>query len=56
MYLYFLNNKSEALDTFKTYKVEVEKQKEKQIKIIRSTRGGSTTVGTQNKDKWRVHL
>jgi transposase InsO family protein len=40
MYLYFLNDKAEALNAFKTYKVEVEKQKEKKIKIVRSDRGG----------------
>jgi len=40
MYLYFLNDKAEALNAFKTYKVEVEKQKENKIKIVRSDRGG----------------
>jgi hypothetical protein len=40
MYLYFLNDKAEALNAFKTYKVEVEKQKDKKIKIVRSNRGG----------------
>jgi formylmethanofuran dehydrogenase subunit E len=40
MYLYFLNNKVEALNAFKTYKVEVEKQKEKKIKIVRFDKGG----------------
>jgi len=40
MYLYFLTNKAEVLNAFKTYKVEVEKQKEKKIKIVRSDRGG----------------
>jgi hypothetical protein len=35
MYLYFLNDKGETLNAFKTYKVEVEKQKEKKIKIVR---------------------
>jgi hypothetical protein len=39
MYLYFLTNKAEALNTFKTYKVEVEKQKGKKIKIVTSDRG-----------------
>jgi hypothetical protein len=29
MYLYLLNNKAKALNAFQTYKVEVEKQKEK---------------------------
>ena len=40
MFLYLLNDKAEALDAFKTYKVEVEKQKDRKIKIIRSDRGG----------------
>ena len=40
MYLYFLNAKSEALDAFKIFKAEVEKQCGKQIKIVRSDRGG----------------
>ncbi|XP_070026462.1 uncharacterized protein LOC142182230 [Nicotiana tabacum] len=40
MYLYFLFNKSEALDAFKDYKTEVEKQAGAQIKIVRFDRGG----------------
>ncbi|RVW18326.1 Retrovirus-related Pol polyprotein from transposon TNT 1-94 [Vitis vinifera] len=40
MYLYILNNKNEALDAFKVFKAEVEKQYGKQIKIVRSDRGG----------------
>lgn len=40
MYLYMLLNKSEALEAFKVYMVEVEKQCGKQIKIVRSDRGG----------------
>jgi len=40
MYLYILHNKSEALEAFKVFKVEVEKQCEKQIKIVRTDRGG----------------
>ena len=40
MYLYMLHNKDEALDAFKVFKVEVEKQCGKQIKIVRSYRGG----------------
>jgi hypothetical protein len=31
---------AKTLNAFKTYKVEVEKQKEKKIKIVRSDRGG----------------
>ena len=40
MYLYLLYKKFEALDAFKVFKAEVEKQKEKKIKIIRSDKGG----------------
>ena len=40
MYLYLLYEKYEALDAFKTYKPEVEKQKDRKIKIVRSDRGG----------------
>ena len=40
MYLYLLFEKAEALDAFKIYKVEVERQTEMKIKIVRSNRGG----------------
>ena len=40
MYLYLLYDKGEALDAFKVYKAEVEKQLGKPIKIMRSDRGG----------------
>ncbi|RVW32685.1 Retrovirus-related Pol polyprotein from transposon TNT 1-94 [Vitis vinifera] len=40
MYLYILHNKNEALKAFKVFKAEVEKQCGKQIKIVRSDRGG----------------
>jgi hypothetical protein len=40
MYLYLLLSKLEALDAFKTYKREVERQLETKIKIVRSDRGG----------------
>ena len=40
MYLYLLNDKSEALDAFKVYKAEVEKQSGLSIKIVKSDRGG----------------
>ena len=40
MYLYMLHKKSEVLDAFKIFKAEVEKQCGKQIKIVRSDRGG----------------
>ena len=40
MHFYFLFDKAEALEAFKTYKVEVEKQKENTIKIEMLDRGG----------------
>jgi len=40
MNVYLLHNKNEALDAFKVFKVEVENQCGKQIKIVRSNRGG----------------
>ena len=40
MYLYILHSKGEALDALKVFKVKVEKQCGKQIKIMRSDRGG----------------
>lgn len=40
MYLYIFYDKGEALDAFKVYKVGVEKQLGKQIKIVRSNKGG----------------
>jgi hypothetical protein len=39
-YVYLLNTKSEALHYFKIYKAEVENQLERNIKRIRSDRGG----------------
>ena len=40
LYVYLLHSKDEAFEAFKIYKAEVEKQKEKRIKILRSDRGG----------------
>ncbi|KAK8574644.1 hypothetical protein V6N12_062334 [Hibiscus sabdariffa] len=40
MYLYMLHHKSEALDGFKVFKAELEKQCSKQIKIVRTDRAG----------------
>ena len=37
MYLYLLLDKNKILDAFKTYKIELEKQKEKKIKVVRSS-------------------
>jgi hypothetical protein len=60
MYLYRLFDKAEAFDAFKTYKSEVEKQKEKTIKIVRSDKGEikvmSIKVGTQKHYKCQVYL
>ena len=40
MYLYMLHSKGEALEASKVFKVEVEKQCGKQIKVVRLDRGG----------------
>ncbi|KAK2368910.1 hypothetical protein QL285_082072 [Trifolium repens] len=40
MDIYLLHNKNEALDAFKAFKAKVENQCGKQIKIVRSDRGG----------------
>ena len=40
MYIYLLHNKNETLGAFKVFKAEVEKQCGKQIKIVRTDRGG----------------
>ena len=45
-YIYPIKERSEALDKFKIFKEEVENQHDLKIKIVRSGRGGSTTVGT----------
>ena len=39
-YLYLLHHKSEAFEKFKQFRAEVEKQLAKDIKAIRSNRGG----------------
>ncbi|KAM1663096.1 hypothetical protein ACFXTN_038807 [Malus domestica] len=51
-YLFFISEKSQVLKCFKIFKLEVEKQLNKQIKIVRSDRGGEyfgryTEVGQQ---------
>ena len=43
-YIYLIKERSEALDKFKIFKAEVEIQHNLKIKIVRSDRGGSTTV------------
>ena len=40
MYFYMLHSKDEVLETFKVFTVEVKKQYEKQIKVVRLDRGG----------------
>ena len=40
MYIYLLHNKNETLGAFKVFKVELEKQCGKEIKIVRTDRGG----------------
>ncbi|RVW13937.1 Retrovirus-related Pol polyprotein from transposon TNT 1-94 [Vitis vinifera] len=40
MYIYLFHNKNEALGAFKVFKAEVKKQCGKQIKIVRTDRGG----------------
>ena len=40
IYLYMLHNKNEALDAFNVFKGEVEKQRGKKIKIVRTDRDG----------------
>ena len=45
-YIYPIKERSKALDKFKIFKTEVENQHNLKIKIVRSDRGGSTTVGT----------
>lgn len=39
-YVYLLRSKDEAIEAFKVYKTEVENQLGKQIKRVRSDRGG----------------
>ena len=39
-YVYLMRNKDQAFDMFKVYKSEVENQKDKKIKVLRSDRGG----------------
>ena len=39
MYFYLLFEKAKALDAFKVYKVEVARQTERKIKIVRTDRG-----------------
>ena len=51
-YIYPIKQRSEALDKFKIFKAEVENQLDKRIKIVKSDRGGSTTVDIPLMDKF----
>src|SRR3954470_13943595 len=55
-YIYPIKEISEALDKFKIFKAEVENQHDKIIKIVRSDRGGSTTVGILHMVKYQDPL
>ena len=41
-YLYLIHEKSQSLEVFKSFKVEVENQLNKRIKNVRFDRGGET--------------
>ena len=51
-YIYPIKERNEALDKFKIFKAEVENQHDLKIKIVRSDRGGSTTVDIPHMDKF----
>ena len=51
-YIYPIKERTEALDKFKIFKAEVENQHNLKIKIIRSDREGSTTVGIPHMAKF----
>ncbi|GJY00491.1 UBN2_2 domain-containing protein [Tanacetum coccineum] len=40
MYMFLINEKSESLEMFKTFKAKVENQPDRKIKVVRSDRGG----------------
>jgi hypothetical protein len=51
-YIYPIKERSEVLDKFKIFKVEIENQLDKKIKIVRSDReGGSITIAILHMDK-----
>ena len=56
MYLYMLHNKNETLDAFKVFKVEVEKQCGKLIKIVKIDRGVEYYGRYTEVDKHLDHL
>ena len=39
-HLYLIHEKSQSLDVFKSYKIEVENQLGKKFKVVKSNRGG----------------
>ncbi|KAJ9560810.1 hypothetical protein OSB04_005970 [Centaurea solstitialis] len=43
MWVYFLNSKDEAFETFKEFKLKVENEVEKKLKTLRTDRGGEFT-------------
>jgi len=51
-YIYPIKECSEALNKFKIFMAEVENQLDKKIKVVRSDRGGSTTVDIPLMDKF----
>ena len=51
-YIYPIKERTEALDKFKIFKAKVENQHDLKIKIVRSNRGGSTTVDIPHMDKF----
>ena len=51
-YIYPIKERTESLDKFKIFKAEVENQHDLKIKIVRSDRGESTTVGIPHMDKF----
>ena len=48
-WVYFLKEKSEVFETFKKFKVMVEKETSKVIKVVRSDRGREFTSAEFNK-------
>jgi len=57
-YTYFFKSKDEVLDRFKTYKVEVENQLKRSIKILRSDHGREYTSNDMTlfcEEHWIIH-
>lgn len=51
MHFYLLFDEVEVLDVLNIFKIVVEKQKKKKIKIIRLNKGNEYYGGTQKRDK-----